>query len=53
MSDYSYRPAGSLKLKGGVADGGVKKKYGICAFHVHSRGYQQTTQEEEIIQIPR
>jgi len=27
MSDYSHRPGGSLKLKGRVADGGVKKKY--------------------------
>ncbi|KAF8516128.1 hypothetical protein BU17DRAFT_51110, partial [Hysterangium stoloniferum] len=26
MSDYDFRPGGSLKLKG-VADGGVKKKY--------------------------
>jgi protein FAM32A len=28
MSEYDIRPGGSLKLKGGVADGGiVKKKY--------------------------
>ncbi|KAK7058378.1 hypothetical protein VNI00_002012 [Paramarasmius palmivorus] len=26
MSDYDFRPAGSLKLKGTVIDGGVKKK---------------------------
>ncbi|KAF9786857.1 DUF1754-domain-containing protein [Thelephora terrestris] len=26
MSDYSFRPGGSLKLKGRVADGGIKKK---------------------------
>ncbi|KAH9932405.1 DUF1754-domain-containing protein [Amylocystis lapponica] len=26
MSDYDFRPGGSLKLKGGVADGGVVKK---------------------------
>ena len=27
MADYDYRPGGSLKLKGGVADGGIVKKY--------------------------
>jgi protein FAM32A len=27
MDDYDYRPGGSLKLKGGVVDGGVTKKY--------------------------
>ncbi|KAI0045221.1 DUF1754-domain-containing protein [Auriscalpium vulgare] len=26
MSDYDFRPGGSLKIKGGVADGGIKKK---------------------------
>ncbi|CAA7265918.1 unnamed protein product [Cyclocybe aegerita] len=26
MSDYDYRPGGSLKLKGGVAEGGIVKK---------------------------
>ncbi|KAF8203823.1 hypothetical protein BJ912DRAFT_1052606 [Pholiota molesta] len=26
MSDYDFRPGGSLKLKGGVAEGGLKKK---------------------------
>ncbi|TFK77354.1 DUF1754-domain-containing protein [Pluteus cervinus] len=26
MSDYDFRPGGSLKLKGGVIDGGVVKK---------------------------
>ena len=26
MSEYSIRPGGSLKLKGGVAEGGVVKK---------------------------
>ncbi|TCD62982.1 hypothetical protein EIP91_006164 [Steccherinum ochraceum] len=26
MSDYDYRPGGSLKLKGGVMDGGIVKK---------------------------
>jgi len=26
MSDYDFRPGGSLKLKGGVADGGIVKK---------------------------
>jgi len=26
MSDYELRPGGSLKLKGGVAEGGIKKK---------------------------
>ncbi|KAF5352661.1 hypothetical protein D9756_005978 [Leucocoprinus leucothites] len=26
MSDYDLRPGGSLKLKGGVADGGIVKK---------------------------
>lgn len=26
MSDYDFRPGGSLKLKGGVAEGGVVKK---------------------------
>ena len=34
MSDYSHRPAGSLKLKGVVADGGIKKKYGFLRFMV-------------------
>jgi protein FAM32A len=27
MSDYDLRPGGSLKLKGGVAEGGIVKKY--------------------------
>ncbi|KAI9570251.1 DUF1754-domain-containing protein [Boletus coccyginus] len=26
MADYNFRPGGSLKLKGGVADGGIVKK---------------------------
>ncbi|OSX67249.1 hypothetical protein POSPLADRAFT_1063994 [Postia placenta MAD-698-R-SB12] len=26
MSDYDFRPGGSLKLKGGVAEGGIVKK---------------------------
>jgi hypothetical protein len=26
MSEYSFRPGGSLKLKGGVAEGGIVKK---------------------------
>ncbi|KAL4241836.1 Protein FAM32A [Abortiporus biennis] len=26
MSEYDFRPGGSLKLKGGVADGGIVKK---------------------------
>ena len=26
MSDYDLRPGGSLKLKGGVAEGGIVKK---------------------------
>ncbi|KAG8219507.1 DUF1754-domain-containing protein [Butyriboletus roseoflavus] len=26
MADYDFRPGGSLKLKGGVADGGIVKK---------------------------
>ncbi|EKM49248.1 uncharacterized protein PHACADRAFT_265720 [Phanerochaete carnosa HHB-10118-sp] len=26
MSDYDFRPTGSLKLKGGVAEGGIVKK---------------------------
>jgi hypothetical protein len=26
MSDYDFRPGGSLKLKGGVVEGGVVKK---------------------------
>ncbi|KAJ3482433.1 hypothetical protein NLI96_g6988 [Meripilus lineatus] len=26
MSDYDFRPGGSLKLKGGVIDGGIVKK---------------------------
>lgn len=26
MSDYDFRPGGSLKLKGGIADGGIVKK---------------------------
>lgn len=29
MSDYDLRPGGSLKLKGGVADGGIVKKYAL------------------------
>ena len=40
MSDYSHHPGGSLKLKGGVKDGGIKKKYGSCSFYnVYSREY--------------
>jgi hypothetical protein len=27
MDDYDHRPGGTLKLKGGVMDGGVSKKY--------------------------
>ena len=27
MADYGFRPGGSLKLKGGVAEGGIVKKY--------------------------
>lgn len=27
MADYDFRPGGSLKLKGGVADGGIVKRY--------------------------
>ena len=26
MSEYDFRPGGSLKLKGGVSDGGIVKK---------------------------
>jgi protein FAM32A len=26
MADYDFRPGGSLKLKGGVADGGIVKR---------------------------
>lgn len=26
MSEYDFRPGGSLKLKGGVTDGGIVKK---------------------------
>ena len=26
MSDYDFRPGGSLKLKGGVVEGGIVKK---------------------------
>jgi protein FAM32A len=37
MSDYSHRPGGSLKLKGGVADGGIKK-YGVCRFMTSIHG---------------
>ena len=29
MSEYSIRPGGSLKLKGGVADGGIVKRWVI------------------------
>ena len=29
MSEYSIRPGGSLKLKGGVAEGGIVKKWVI------------------------
>jgi protein FAM32A len=36
MSDYSHRPGGSLKLKGGVADGGIKKKYDSYLFYIHA-----------------
>jgi hypothetical protein len=31
MSDYDFRPGGSLKLKGGVAEGGIVKK---SVFHL-------------------
>lgn len=27
MSDYDFRPGGSLKIKGGVAEGGIVKKW--------------------------
>jgi protein FAM32A len=27
MADYDFRPGGSLKFKGGVAEGGIVKKY--------------------------
>lgn len=30
MSDYDFRPGGSLKLKSGVFDGGVTKKCVVC-----------------------
>jgi protein FAM32A len=32
MSDYSFRPGGSLKLKGGVTEGGIVKKYAFIAY---------------------
>lgn len=32
MSDYDLRPGGSLKLKGGVAEGGIVKKYVSSSF---------------------
>lgn len=35
MSDYDFRPGGSLKLKGGVAEGGIVKK---LAFNFDSQG---------------
>lgn len=35
MSEYDVRPGGSLKLKGGVIDGGIVKKY--VKDHISSR----------------
>ncbi|KAF4623341.1 hypothetical protein D9613_002222 [Agrocybe pediades] len=34
MSDYDFRPGGSLKLKGGVAEGGIVKKKKKKSKHV-------------------
>ena len=45
-SDYDFRPGGSLKLKGGVKDGGIVKKsvlWCICLLAMLT-----TAQEEEI-----
>ena len=30
MSDYDFRPGGSLKIRGGVAEGGITKKYAFA-----------------------
>lgn len=47
MSDYDFRPGGSLKLKGGVVEGGIVKK---CASfdHYYSNCTHMQLQEEEI-----
>ena len=34
MSEYSIRPGGSLRLKGGVAEGGIVKKYVLHSWSV-------------------
>jgi hypothetical protein len=34
MSEYSIRPGGSLKLKGGVAEGGIVKKWVIHSWSI-------------------
>lgn len=36
-SDYDFRPGGSLKLKGGVKDGGIVKK--CVHFELYSSVY--------------
>ena len=47
MSDYDFRPGGSLKLKGGVAEGGIVKKcVDIVCLEVLS--YSYIVQEEEV-----
>jgi hypothetical protein len=36
MSDYALATGGSLKLKGGVAEGGIVKKYVVRLARRHS-----------------
>ena len=49
MSDYDFRPGGSLKLKG-VAEGGVMKKWGVKYLSELSM-LILSFQEEEILEI--
>ena len=46
MSDYDFRPGGSLKLKGGVAEGGIVKKW--VHLNIHGGPLMVHPQEEEI-----
>ena len=47
MSDYDFRPGGSLKLKGGVVDGGIVKKY-VPFSPAETRQFTLLQEEEEV-----
>lgn len=51
MSDYDFRPGGSLKIRGGVAEGGITKKY---AFALAARlSFAELVLQEEKVEIKR